>query len=106
MNTSIKTLLILMIAALGFYNLKISKTTGAKVDLTLVESSASADPEVEEARKYLAKQEESGSEVTTTVKPDGTICKKTYDFVRVLCTGTGNITCTPKNTISNEKTTC
>lgn len=94
-----------MIATLGFYNLKMSKTTNDNSNLSFVENSASADSE-NGGGKYQSTGEETGHTTVTQTRPDGTICTRSYDYTIVECRGSGNISCTPSTTISNETSDC
>ncbi len=105
MKTTIKFALIAMIATLGFYNLKISKTTDSNSNLTFVENSASADSE-SDGGKYKTRTESSGHKSFTLTKPDGTTCTTSYDFVSIECSGSGSFSCTPSTTKSNEASDC
>jgi len=105
MKTTIKTLLFLTIATLGFFNLKIDKVTDLKASLSFVEHSASADSE-SGAGKYFLKSTDVTNVVDTITKPDGNICKKSYTQTTVSCIGEGNISCTPSSTKTNESSSC
>lgn len=105
MKTTIKTLLLLMIATLGFFNLKIDKVTNLKASLSFVEHSASADSE-EGGTKYFLKSTDVVNVNDTITKPGGSTCTSSYTRTTVSCIGEGNVPCTPSSTKTNERSDC
>ncbi|WP_316824161.1 MULTISPECIES: hypothetical protein [Pedobacter] len=106
MKTTIKTALFVLIAALGFFNLKIDKATKSEASLSFVENSASANFEAEESKGYFLKDEITSHVKNTITKPGGGTCVVTYDQVIVSCLGEGSQRCTPSVVKSNEHSTC
>lgn len=106
MKTSIKTFIALLICGLGFYNLKITTSNSSVLHLSFSERSAYADTEGDSARKYYASSVTTGHESDTFAKPGGGTCTKSYDFSVTYCSGTGEVSCKPGTTISNEQSTC